>query len=238
MKCRVLVADDHELVRCGVRALLQTHTDMEVCGESADGRDAVRKARELKPDLIIIDIGMPRMNGIIACSRILADEPRQKILMFPSVESETTIRSAMELGIRGLIFKTDPVSDLAEAIEAVRQGRTFFSRQVDQIILAGYLEAVRENGIKRNHFQNPLSIRESEVIQLVVEGKSSKEVAVMLGVSTKTAETHRTRIMRKLGIHDLAGLVIYAIRQNIIEAPAAYDLSASAKNSAAAVATS
>jgi DNA-binding NarL/FixJ family response regulator len=224
MKCRILIADDHELVRCGISALLHVREETEICGEAVDGRDAVQKVRDLKPDLLIIDIGMPRMNGITACSKILSDNPKQKVLMFSVVESETIIRSALELGIRGLVFKTDPVSDLVEAVEAVRQNRMFFSRQVDHLILAGYLEAVRETGAKIHRPQHPLSIRESEVIQLLAEGRSSKEVAALLGVSTKTAETHRTHIMRKLNIHDLAGLVIYAIRQNIIEAPVAREL--------------
>ena len=233
MKCRIFIADDHELVRCGINALVHTQDETEVCGEATDGREAVQKVRELKPDLLIIDIGMPRMNGITACSKILSDDPKQKILIFSVVESESIIRSALELGIRGLVFKTDPVSDLIEAVEAIRQNRMFFSRQVDHLILAGYLEAVRETGAKLPRQHHPLSIRESEVIQLLAEGRSSKEVAALLGVSTKTAETHRTHIMRKLNIHDLAGLVIYAIRQNIIEAPIAHELGTQLKTSTA-----
>src|SRR5690242_3618109 len=126
MKCRILIADDHELVRRGINELFKKHTHLEICGEASDGREAMKKTQLLKPDILITDIGMPRMNGLIACHKILRDDPRQKILVFSVIESETTIRAALEAGIRGLVFKTDPASDLIEAVEALRQNRMFF----------------------------------------------------------------------------------------------------------------
>ena len=221
MKCRILIADDHELVRRGINELFKKYEHLEVCGEACDGREAMKKAQLLKPDILITDVGMPRMNGLIACNKILRENPKQKILIFSVFESEMMIRNALAAGIRGLVFKTDPTSDLIEAVEALRQNRMFFSRQVDQLILTGYLEAMDEKSshLKRGARYAALSVRENEVLQLLAEGNSSKEVALLLDVSTKTAETHRVRLMRKLGIHDLATLVIYAIRQNIVEAP-------------------
>lgn len=225
MKCRILIADDHELVRRGLNELFKQHPHLEICGEASDGREAIKKVQLLKPDILITDIGMPRMNGLIACSKILREDPRQKILVFSEAEPEMMIRAVLEVGVCGLVFKTDPANDVIEAIETLRQNRMFFSRQVDQLILAGYLEGVggRPSPAEQPEQYPVLSVREIEVLQLLAEGKSSKEVALLLGVSTKTAETHRTRVMRKLGIHRLPSLVIYAIQQNIVEAPLTYE---------------
>jgi len=224
MKYRILIADDHELVRLGITELLKKHTQLEICGEASDGREAMKKTQLLKPDILITDIGMPGMNGLIACNKILKDDPQQKILVFSAIESEVMIRTALSIGVRGLVLKTDPGSDLIEAVVALQQNRLFFSRQVDRLILAGYLGGAEEKTAIKQQTQDPvLSVRENEILQLLAEGKSSKEVAWLLGVSIKTVETHRTHVMRKLGIHRLPALVIYAIQQNIVEAPVTYE---------------
>ena len=221
MKCRILVADDHELVRRGMHELFDTRDDMSVCADAADGYEAIEKARQFRPHVIILDAGMPRLNGISAARRILAETPRQRIILFSAITSVSIVRLALSIGIKALVFKTDPLSDLVESVKAAYEGRTFFTGQIGQIILKGYLE----NGGTRSlegetvPHDRSLTVREVEIAQLLAEGKCSKEIAVLLGVSLKTAETHRSNLMRKLHIHNLPGLVLYAIQENIIEVP-------------------
>ncbi len=216
MKLRILVADDHELVRRGMCALLQARPDWEVCGEASDGRETVEKAKQLKPDIVILDIGMPNLNGL-AATRQLVQQGNYKIVVLTIDDSDQAIREALDAGARGFVLKSDAARDLVSAVEALQHNRLFFTPRVNNMVLAGFLET-GHNGSSRRPPKVPTpTAREREVIQLVAEGKSSKEVAAMLNLSTKTAETHRSNIMRKLGLHSVQDLVLYAIKNHIIQ---------------------
>jgi len=211
---RILLADDHPIFRLGLRSLLGSHERWEVCGEAADGRDAVEKCRQLKPDLLILDICMPKLNGLDAARQILRDNPDQRILVLTDVDSEQVIRDCLEAGVRGWVFKSDGTHDLTTAVEALQQHRSTVSSRVSNLILDGYLE--RHSVGPAVAMPPKLSLREREVVQLVGEGKTSKEVAMILGVTVKTAETHRGNIMLKLKLHSTAELVLYAVRNEIV----------------------
>ncbi len=215
---RILIADDHEVVRHGVRTLLQTHDGWEVCGEAVDGRDAVAKAAQLKPNVVVLDIGMPNLNGLDATRDILHDEPKAMVLILTIDETEQIVREVLNAGARGFLLKSDAGRDLLAAVEALQHGRTFFSSKIAEIVLDGYLK--RKNGTTSVEVsQERLTRRERQVVQLLAEGKTTKEVATVLGMSVKTAETHRSNVMRKLNFHSVSQLVLYAIRNNIIQVP-------------------
>jgi DNA-binding NarL/FixJ family response regulator len=217
MKLRILIADDHEVVRRGLAALLQSHEGWEVCGEAKDGRQAVEMARQLKPDLVILDIGMPILNGLAATRQLAQQNPEQKMIVLTITDSDQVIREALDAGARGFVLKSDAAHDLVSAVEAVQHNRMFFTPRVNDMVLAGFLD----KGINPSRDEAPqlpkLTPREFEVIQLLAEGKSSKEVASLLNLSTKTAETHRSNIMRKLDIHSIRDLVVYAVKNDIIQ---------------------
>jgi DNA-binding NarL/FixJ family response regulator len=184
-----------------------------VCGEAADGRDAVQKCRQLKPDLLILDISMPELNGLDAARQILKHNPSQAILVLTAVDSEDVIRECLEAGIRGWVFKSEATHDLMTAVEALQQQKTIFSSRVSDMIMDGY----------KRHRVSPvvdkltrLSPREREVVQLVSEGKASKQIATILRMSLSTAETHRSNILRKLRLHSIAELVLYAVRNGLV----------------------
>lgn len=210
---RILIADDHEIVRRGIRALLESHPGWEVCGEATDGRDAIDKARELNPDVALLDVGMPNLNGLDAARQILATAPRTRVLILTVHESEQIVREVLEVGARGFLLKSDAARDLVSAVEALQRRTTFFTSSVAELVLNGYLH--RRDDTKP--FKDRLTAREREVVQLLAEGKTSKEVAVVLNLSVKTAETHRTNVMRKLDLHSVADLVRYAVRNNIVQ---------------------
>lgn len=212
---RILVADDHEVVRRGIRALIESHPGWEVCGDAVDGREAVERTRELKPDLILLDIGMPNLNGIEAARQILAICPATPILVLTMHYSQQTVKEALAVGARGFLLKSDAGRDLVTAVEAVQDNRTFFTSKVTEIVVDGYLNPTPKD---LPPLKNRLTPREREVMQLLAEGKTSKEVAVALNVSVKTAETHRTNIMRKLDLHSVADLTLYALRNGIAQA--------------------
>jgi DNA-binding NarL/FixJ family response regulator len=211
---RILIADDHEIVRHGIRALLEGHVGWEVCGEADDGRDAVAKAAQLCPDLALLDVGMPNLNGLDAARQILKVAPRTRVLILTMHESEQVVREVLELGARGFLLKSDAARDLVAAVEALQRRTTFFTSNVAEVVLNGYLNR-RIGGEKP--LKNRLTAREREVVQLLAEGKTSKEVAVVLNLSVKTAETRRTNVMRKLDLHSVADLVRYAVRNNIVQ---------------------
>jgi DNA-binding NarL/FixJ family response regulator len=211
---RILVADDHPVFRLGLRSLIGSHEGWGVCGEALDGREAVEKCAQLKPDLLILDIGMPELNGVDAARRILSDNPLQRILVLTDVRSEQVIRDCLEAGVRGWIHKSDESADIVAAVEALQKHRSTFSSQVCDLILDGYL---RPRPSAPPVIAPRLSVREREVVQLVGEGKTSKEVATRLGVSLKTAETHRSNILLKLNLHSTVELVLYAVRNEIIQ---------------------
>jgi DNA-binding NarL/FixJ family response regulator len=217
---RILVADDHEIVRRGLIFLLKSHPGWEVCGEAQDGRQAVDKAAELRPDIVILDIGMPNLNGLEAARQMLHHSPQCKILILTVTDTDEVVRAVLDAGARGFVLKSDAARDLVSAVEALQSNKTFFTSRVSDMVLGGFLGRNRpasDGGVKLPN----LTPREREIVQLLAEGKSTKEVACHLDLSVKTAETHRSNIMRKLDLHSVSGLVLYAVRNNMVQVPAA-----------------
>lgn len=220
---RILIADDHEVARQGIRALLEAHPGWEVCAEAKDGREAVELAATVNPALILLDIGMPNLNGLEAARQILASSPDVPILILTMLDSDQVVREVLRAGARGFLLKSDAGRDLVAAVEALQLRRTFFTTRVSQMVLDGFLDREspdsQEEGSekKEDGAAAVLTGREREVIQLLAEGKTSKEVAVALHLSVKTAETHRTNLMRKLGLHSVADLTLYAVRNGIVQ---------------------
>ncbi len=211
---RIFIADDHEVARKGIRSLLESHAGWEVCGEARDGREAVASVSKLKPDVFLLDIGMPNLNGLDAARQILSIMPEARILILTVHDSEQVVREVLAAGARGFVLKSDAGRDLLAAVEALQHRRTFFTSKVAQMMLDGYLRPHKDNETSN---QCVLTPREREVIQLVAEGKSTKEVATALSLSVKTAETHRTNLMRKLDLHSVADLTLYAVRNGIVQ---------------------
>lgn len=212
---RILIADDHELARQGIRSLLEDHDDeWEICAEARDGREAVDFACQLKPDICLLDVGMPNLNGLDAARQILAMSPEARILILTIHDSEQVVREVLAAGARGFLLKSDAGRDLVAAVEALQNRRTFFTSKVAQMMLDGYLRPQEDTHMASQPILTP---REREVIQLVAEGKSTKEVAIALSLSVKTAETHRTNLMRKLDLHSVADLTLYAVRNGIVQ---------------------
>ena len=217
MKLRILIADDHELVRRGLCTLLQAHEGWEICGEATDGREAVEKAKQLNPDVVILDVGMPNLNGLEATRQLSKQNRGYKIIVLTITDTDQVIREALEAGARGFVLKSDAARDLVAAVEALQSNRMFFTSRVNDMVLAGFLDKGNNSSNGQPPSLPKLTMREREVIQLIAEGKSSKEVASSLNLSTKTAETHRSNIMRKLGFHSVRDLVVYAVKNNIIQ---------------------
>ena len=218
MGVRLLVADDHEIVRRGLRALLEAEPGWEVAAEAADGRDAVEKATQLRPDIAILDISMPSLNGLEAARQIVKNVSQTKVLVLTIHDSDPLIQQVLEAGARGYLLKSDAARDLVTAVDALRRNKTFFTPKVAQMVLDGYLDRNPKDTMTAEGGSSRLTSRQKEILQLLAEGKSSKEVACALGLSVKTAETHRANIMRRLDCHSVTGLVRYAIRNRIIEA--------------------
>jgi len=217
---RILIADDHEVARKGIRALLENHPGWEVCVEAKDGRDAVELAASTKPHLVLLDIGMPNLNGLEAARQILAASPDVAILILTMHDSDNVVREVLRAGARGFLLKSDAGKDLVAAVEALQLQRTFFTTRVSQMVLDGFLDRDKHavgTDLEDDDTTDPLTSREREVIQLLAEGRTSKEVAVTLNLSVKTAETHRTNLMRKLGLHSVADLTRYAVRNGIVQ---------------------
>ena len=215
---RLLVADDHEIVRRGLRTLIEAQPGWQVTAEASDGREAVEKAKAMKPDVTVLDIGMPSLNGLEAARQMLKNDARAKIVILTMHDSDRLIREVLDAGALGYVLKTDASRDLVTAINAVRSNKTFFTAKVAQIVLDGYLDKKPRKDQESPSAQTRLTPRQREVVQLLAVGKSSKEVAVALGLSVKTAETHRANIMKRLDCHSVSELVRYAVRNNVIEA--------------------
>ncbi len=215
---RILLVDDHEVVRRGLRAIVEMHADFVVVGEAANGRKAIELATALQPDIVMMDIGMPELNGFEATRQVLEKSPNAEVLVLSMHESEQLVREVIAAGARGYVLKSDAGRDLVSALESLRQHRPFFTSRLAK---TAYQESVRRNGSKLKKVKRPanaLTARERETMQLLAEGNSNKDVASLLGISVKTAETHRARIMKKLGLTSIADLVRYAIRNGVIVA--------------------
>ncbi len=210
---RILIADDHEVVRSGIRTMLEAHLGWEVCSEAADGREAVERCRELKPDVAVLDLGMPNLNGLEATRQILAVSPHTKILILTMHDSNQVVRESVAAGARGFLLKTEASRELVTAVEALQDQRTYFAPGIAEMIMEEYLHPTKPPSLPAS---NHLTPREREVIQLLAEGKRTREVANVLHLSVKTAETHRTNIMHKLNIHSIAELTLYAVRNGIV----------------------
>ena len=212
---RILLADDHGLVRRGARAVLGSRRRWSVVGEAANGREAVKKAIELKPDVAVVDISMPELDGVEVARQIREAVPDTKVLVLTMHESDQMVRRALEAGARGYLLKSDLTECLAKAVEALSKGKRFLTPKVSEIVLDGFLKprSQHQHGKRACAGTTP---RELEIIRLLAEGKANKETAALLGITVRTVETHRAKIMLKLGLHSLAELVHYAMRNEII----------------------
>ena len=212
---RILVADDHEIVRHGLRALIQEHPQWELVAEATDGRDAVDKTSELKPDIAIVDITMPSLNGLEAAKQMLKLNPPTKILIFTMHDSELAMQKAVNAGARGYVLKADAGRDIVRAVQALLNGQTFFTQKAAQIILD---EFTGKRPPKPSGDPQALTAKEREILQLLVEGKTIKQVVALLGLATKAVETYRTDLMRKFNCNSTSELVRYAIRNRLAQA--------------------
>jgi DNA-binding NarL/FixJ family response regulator len=215
---RILIADDHEVVRKGLRSLLESEPGLEVVGEASNGREAVEKAIASKPDVVVLDIGMPELNGLEATRRIVKATPRTEVLILTVYETEEVIREVLRAGARGYVLKSDAGRLLLTAMEAVSNHKPFFTSRVSELVLAGFLSGDQVKSDDDSPPGTPLTPREREVLQLLAEGRTNKEVAAALGIGLKTVETHRMNLMAKLGLHSVVDLVRYAIRNGIVAA--------------------
>jgi DNA-binding NarL/FixJ family response regulator len=208
------LADDHEVVRDGVRALLEKQTDMTVVGEAADGREAAELADELLPDVVVMDIGMPNLNGIDATKRILATHPHLGVVILSMHQDESYVLRSLKAGAKGYLLKDSLRGDVLDAIRAVAQGRSFLTRKISRMMQEDYIRELEQRGLDDSY--DLLTDREREVLQLAAEGNANKEIAVSLSISVTTVETHRTHILQKLGLHSVPELILYAVRKGII----------------------
>lgn len=211
---RLLIADDHELVRQGMRSIFLGEPDWVVCGEATTGREAVSMALALKPDLLILDVALPEMNGIEVARHMRRDLPSAAVLIVTMHDSDQIVQDAIDVGAKGLVLKAEAGRTLADAVRAILSGGEFFS---ERVLRAAGRETVEGDARLRHKKPVLLTAREREVLQLLAEGQANKEVATALGITTKTAETHRARIMAKLEVHSMSQLVRYAIRNSIIQ---------------------
>lgn len=213
-RLRVVIADDHPVVRQGLRKILEGEPGAEIVGEAGDGREAVRLAVESDPDVIVLDIGMPLLNGMEATRQIAQRAPRTRILILSMLSNEAFIIQALKAGAKGYVLKDTVDVDLLKGIRAVAQGKSFFSPVVAKVMLDDYVRQMTERGITDRY--DSLSDREREVFQLVAEGKVNKEIAQILSISVSTVETHRAHIMEKLDLHSAAEVILYAVRKGLI----------------------
>jgi two-component system, NarL family, response regulator NreC len=213
-KIRILLADDHKLMRSGLRVLLEQQAGLTVVGEASDGREAVALANSLKPDVAVMDVGMPSLNGIEAASQISQSHPEIAIVMLSMHSDESYVLRALKAGAKGYLLKDSAEADLIRAVHAVADGKSFFSPAVSKVLLDDYVRKLKRSGTEDPY--DLLTPREREVLQLVAEGKSNKDVAQLLNLSVYTVETHRSNIMEKLNLKGVPELILYAVRNGII----------------------
>lgn len=211
---RIVLADDHVVVRAGIRRILEEVPEFSVVGEASDGRQAVDLVARLEPDVVIMDVGMPVLNGNEAAAQIHSRHPRTAIVMLSMHSDETYVLRALRSGARAYLLKSAAENELTEAVRAVVGGKSYFSPAVSKILLEDYVRRLQRTGAEDSY--ELLSLREREVLQLIAEGKSTKEVAGLLNISEHTAESHRTNLMKKLGLRGLAELILYAVRKGLI----------------------
>jgi len=214
MSIRILIADDHGVMRKGLHLQLEEHEGLEVIGEAADGRIAVQMAADLQPDVVIMDIGMPNLNGIEAAAQILKANPKTGVIILSMHSDEEYLLRALAAGARGYLMKETAEADLDRAVRAVAQGRSYFSSMIQATLMEDYMAQLQQKGLQDSY--DLLTDREKEVLQLLAEGKSNKEVATALDCSVNTVATHRMHLMQKLDLHSSADIVLYAVRKRII----------------------
>ncbi len=210
---RILVVDDHEVVRRGLKAILEGHPGWAVVGEASSGREAVEKAAALKPQVIILDMSMPGLNGLEATRGILKAHPEAQVLVLTQHDSEQLVRAFLQAGAQGYLVKSDAARELLPAVESLQQGRPFFTSKVARMVLDGYIKGLEAEEGPRSS----LTPSERQIVQLLAEGNTNKEIAAQLNLAVKTVETHRAHIMRKLEIHSVSELVRYAVRNNLLQ---------------------
>ncbi len=213
-KLRILLADDHIVMRTGLRALLERQPNLEVVGECENGRETVELAASLRPDVVVMDVGMPVLNGIEATNMIVSRHPTTAVVILSMHVDESYVMRALKAGARGYLLKDSAAADLISAIQAVSQGKSFFSPKVSRILAEDYVRVLKQKGAVDSY--DLLTDREREILQLLAEGKANKEVATSLNISPYTVETHRSHILQKLNLHNPAELVLYAVRKGII----------------------
>lgn len=213
-KLRILLADDHIVMRTGLRALLERQSNLEVIAETENGRETIEKTSSLKPDLVIMDVGMPVLNGIEATKTIVAEHPGIPVIILSMHADESYVMRALKAGARGYLLKDSAPADLLGAIQAVSQNKSFFSPKVSKILAEDYVRVLKQKGAVDSY--DLLTDREREILQLLAEGKANKEVATVLNISPYTVETHRKHILEKLNLHNPAELILYAVRKGII----------------------
>jgi two-component system response regulator NreC len=212
---RILLADDHNVLRKGLRRILEEQPEVEVVGEARDGREAVTLASSTHPDVVVMDIGMPLMNGLEATRQILAKNPRLNVLILSMYSDENYVVQTLRAGARGYLLKDSAEEELIDAVRAVAKGQSFYSPKIKEMLLGDSMQRLREEGVSDSY--ELLTPREREVLQLIAEGKSNKEAAAALFVSPTTIETHRARIMEKLDLHSTADIVLYSVRKGIVK---------------------
>jgi DNA-binding NarL/FixJ family response regulator len=213
---QLLLADDHAVMRRGIRDLLETDPEIQVVGEAADGREAIRLVQKLKPDVMIMDLAMPELNGLDAIRHIRNEYPAVELLVFSMHDSEDLIREVFAAGARGYVLKSDASLYLVEAVKSLIRHKPFFTPRISEAILNSLVASASDNK-SENHGASPLSSREREILQLLAENKSNKEIATKLGISVRTVETHRRSVMQKLDASSIVELVHYAIRNGIVQ---------------------
>lgn len=209
---RILIADDHDIVRQGIKSILELESDFVICGEASNGQNVVKLANELRPDIVILDVSMPELNGIEAAVRICRQTPETQVLIFTMHNTELLFQEAIRSGVKGFVLKSDGIKILIQAVKSLAEGKSYFSDIFSEMLLDTFKERINSTVTTRNL----LTTREREILQLIAEGKSNKEIAGIISISPKTVETHRAKIMSKLSLHSTAELVRYAVRNQLI----------------------